>query len=132
MKDLITKLEAATEGGRELDLEITKALGFCDPSAWYDEEADCLGWNEIHPFGSTTAAEQLFDQMHHYTISLDAALTLVPEGCSWHVSTTSRDVFDAWCMPWRDVDNPKLDKPWVSALNPALALCIAALKARAA
>lgn len=74
MNDLIAKLEAAEAGSRELDLEIEKALGYCDPSAWYDEKDGNLSWHEYREFGSTIAAELLAGPLHHYTTSLDAAL----------------------------------------------------------
>ena len=51
-----------------------------------------------------------------YTASLDAAVTLVPEGCGWMVMGNAAKV-----------------KRWPSrAATPALALCAAALRARAA
>ena len=55
--ELIKRLEAATEGSRELDKEIAEAFG------WVHE---CMN-SDTHP---------------HLTTSIDAALTLVPEGCS--------------------------------------------------
>jgi hypothetical protein len=51
-----------------------------------------------------------------YTASVDAAVTLVPEGCGWMVMGNAAKV-----------------KRWPSrAATPALALCAAALRARAA
>lgn len=57
----------------------------------------------------------------HYTASLDAALTLVPEGLPWLLmrrgnNTHQAEVGDEWQY---------------QGATPALALCIAALKARA-
>lgn len=58
MDDLLDKLRAATEGSRELDSQIYLYLGLTTrPEQW-----------KIHV------------GLPHYTTSLDAALTLVPEG----------------------------------------------------
>ena len=63
-----------------------------------------------------------------YTASLDAALTLVPDGWRWAVSTTNDD------PPCAFGHSP--DKSfWIEdtpAETPALALCVFALRARAA
>lgn len=61
-----------------------------------------------------------------YTASLDAAMTLVPEGHNWAVEH-STDGDGAWCYD-KNVNNtgPSL------AATPALALTAAALRARAA
>jgi len=60
-----------------------------------------------------------------YTASLDAAMMLVPEGWSWTVDAVGR----ASCFA------PNEPKPWPRtgglATTPALALCAAALRARA-
>lgn len=64
------------------------------------------------------------DRMFHvpcFTRSLDAAITLVPEGVIWDVTSTGQ----AWVM---DDNEQEISK----AKTPALALCAAALKARAA
>ena len=134
--DLIAKLEAAPEGSRELDLEITKAVGWCAKSAWYDSEGDCLQWHEHHDFGSTTAAELLSDPLHHFTTSLDAALTLVPEGLvRWSVSREITGVGSENPTDWYDAVLSDFYNEFSGqgqSNTPALALCIAALKARAA
>lgn len=72
------------------------------------------------------------DLMQHYTASLDAAMTLVPEGW-WGCIEQER--------PTRDCEaslSPPVSEPWgprsinTSAATPALTLCAAALRARAA
>lgn len=67
-----------------------------------------------------------------FTASLDAALTLVPKGHKWTLhSADDRDTPCAYCVP----DMGRLPWPvWVNdvhAATPALALCAAALRARA-
>ncbi len=58
-----------------------------------------------------------------YTTSLDAALTLVPEGCEWEVYGG-----DKQAVAVIYVSGPKYVDG--RAPTPALAMCIAALKAR--
>ena len=66
----------------------------------------------------------------HYTGSLDAALTLVPEGWSWHVAlrkwpTPTRATGSVWS---ENLDGTKLF--YVEATTPPRALIAACLKAR--
>ena len=130
MKDLITRLEEATEGSRELDAEIHCAITpgrIVHPKGERGYTQDDL----LHEARNTRLAQAQFISRSrgpspHYTTSIDAALTLVPEGCAWGCTFacgTSKPV--ASCGPW--------DTYPVSIRNaatPALALCIAALKAR--
>jgi hypothetical protein len=95
LAELIARLEAAAEGSRELDAAIAVAVfggGSHDPG---------------------TAP--------HFTTSLDAALTLVPEGRGWLMRSVGGRGFAA-------ISNAGEAS---QAKTPALALCIAALKARA-
>ena len=61
-----------------------------------------------------------------YTSSIDAALTLVPEGWLWRIMPSD---FDGWLAEvWTD---DTLDCEFgVRAKTPALAICIAALRAK--
>ncbi len=104
MKALIAKLEAATEGSRVLDCFIAYGL---HPD--FISEADCAP---------------------HYTTSIDAALTLVPERAVWALSCNDEypGLFRGTVMPRLSDDNAS--DATVHAPTPALALCIAALKAR--
>ena len=111
MEDLIKKLEAATEGSRELDGDIVRA---------------------ILPKGKPFP---LIDPP--YTTSIDAALTLVPEG--WHVKRLENILFvregrwlkfspDKWGITLAFSD---LGVPYIISVSstPDLAIVIAALKA---
>lgn len=60
----------------------------------------------------------------HYTTSLDAAVTLVPEGCGWIAGKKSSTTADG-------VVFGKERTIRLTASTPALALCAAALNARA-
>ena len=67
-----------------------------------------------------------------YTASIDVALTLVPEGWSWALDRVGNECA-AVVDPTAVYISDHLSGPGASfATTPALALCIAALKARAA
>lgn len=123
MNDLIAKLEAATEGSRELDLRISY---------------------EINPPRYAITAEPVELDVwlaeggaRSYTTSLDAALTLVPEGWRWTVANPGYDkgVYQGG-RALADLHHPLSSGGGPNAkafgATPALALCIAALRARAA
>ncbi len=71
---LIAKLEAATEGSRELDLEAHKVVGLCDPTAEYVSTIEGLRWFEHHPEVPGGADECIEEPLPYYTTSLDAKL----------------------------------------------------------
>ena len=108
--NLIARLEATEGPSRELDCEIHEALG----------HEVILGAGK-HPMNRTGGG-----RVPKYTASLDAAVSLVPEGwevvLEWYrsegMARLSRNGLDA--------DSLSAGK------TPALALCIAALKAREA
>jgi len=100
VKDLIAKLEAATEGSRELDREVAKAV---------------YGWKRVQPGY----------YVPRFTQSLDAALTLVPEGWEWFKPQNNYQSD----KPRIEIFGP-IDYQVAAAATPALAICIAALKAR--
>lgn len=105
---LIERLENASEGSRELDAEIANSYGGLSGMGYEIWEAV-----EAHA--------------PHYTTSLDAALTLVPEGCYVRIETGPAHDFHSAEIEADDDDYDALNAP-----SPALALCIASLKARAA
>jgi hypothetical protein len=119
MEALIRKLEAAPDGSEELDDAIA------DRVLTYVGDMQVVGTplsqpTYRHPDGSVGTALR-------YTRSLDAALTLVPEGLFWRVTNFDERADGAFA----EVLNA--DRPGVcrgAADTPALALCIAALKAR--
>ena len=105
MTDLIARLEAAEIGSRELDAAIYDAI---------DSPAIKIKTTLDYDFPA-------------YTTSLDAALTLVPEGLAWGVADR-KDKSKPLAICGH-ADNPMTE---TYAATPALALCIAALKARVA
>lgn len=83
MADLISRLEAAREGSRELDGDIAEALGI------YRIERGAEGtW--ATPVDAPVARFECDAEIHwvwssecpHYTTSVDDAMTLLPEGMS--------------------------------------------------
>jgi hypothetical protein len=113
--DLIARLEAATEGSRELDIAVGRAAG---------EEVDLE--RDQHGRPLFRLARDAWGILPHYTTSLDAALTLVPEGhLHWYVGR--------WPIGYRaEICRHHQTPPHIPMIGatPALALCIAALRAR--
>jgi len=117
---LLERLEALTGPCRECDALIGVALG------WFKSEPN-KGWPEKVDYidirgGQITYPGSGFDQLvPAYTASIDAAMTLVPEGC------------DKWAVSGRNaatVNERHAVVQWSYAATPAIALCIAALKVR--
>lgn len=113
MTDLIERLEAATGPDRKLDVGIERAIGnapYC--------EVDWPGWEKSCP---------------HYTGSLDAAMSLIPEE-RWRVYALQEPYLtskmDWFCGLDHRTEHYKHGSQIGEAATPALAICIAALKAR--
>lgn len=126
---LIRQLECATKGSRGFDGDIWAI-------ADYDEMWRRCGWKGLwyagHLHTKAEKAERIKRMAAHlapaYTTSLDAALTLVPDGMGWGVKKQQNGHF-AWC----DGDIAQAGNVAVRyGVTPAIALCIAALKARQA
>ena len=113
MDDLIARLEAATEGSRELDAQIFFAL-----------QPEYHGTAVSKPaYGVFLRGYGSDGDLPHYTTSIDAAVTLIEGGNLWHVCKRERSpcYLAAVLQP---------HEGFSKASTPALALCIAALKAR--
>ena len=128
MKDLIAKLEVAPEGSRELDREI--AVHPDTPSCGVVKGANV---NVVREAENNNPPIVI---VPHYTTSLDAALTLVPEGCSpamisWRVEsiTEPTDRVSASVIGMDEKKFPDGRHFVGNAATPALALTSAALKA---
>lgn len=114
---LLAQLQSATEGSRKLDDEIWRAMV---PEAVKYEHVSAP----------------------RYTTSLDAAVSLVPEGCDWILSritllTEMRIGYTAvieGLAGTGDSDDPYRfeGKSEAAGSTPALALCIAIIKAQEA
>lgn len=128
---LIARLESAAEGSRELDFGIAQAIGL----ARAHPETDRSEWAEALIDGKWTylGAEgqwKLDWWLPLYTTSIDAALTLVPEG--WRVNTLAQHENGWACLlyrgEWNEPGRAVMASPVLA--TPALAICAAALKAR--
>ncbi|WP_156416620.1 MULTISPECIES: hypothetical protein [unclassified Sphingopyxis] len=119
MDSLIERIEAATGPDRELDLDIARLQGVVVLKRNHEDTAN-------------------YETTHwRYTASIDAAMTLVPEGFCWTVAVYwcegedkppyFADCADLPAMQAGDFQVP-IHEAW--AATPALALVAAALKAR--
>lgn len=123
--DLIAALEKAEGPSRELDIEIALAI---EPGEVVWKQVS--GSMEVHPSIKRARSNYIggyaFEHVPNFTASLDAALSLVPT-TSWGVEETRAKHHGkplAWCM--NNVLGPR--SIGVGA-TPAIALCIAALRA---
>lgn len=139
MREELLKLAERVEALRGPDWEVDKLIavlnGWClhpsnrqrDDSAQSDTGYTCLdcgadSWGNTGPTGQKRSAS-----LPAYTASLDAAMTLVPEGCGWSlVQATYEKSYG--CIESGDDRTPDLE---ARADTPALALCAAALRALA-
>ena len=131
MDDLIQRIEAAEGADRELNWLIAEALGEIPyhviqgpvgiPYGWFRGEGEwslkCIKASDVYSGVESWSPKP-------YTASIDAALTLVPEGYDWSLDS----FYDGQGRPhaWVCKDGPFYI---AIAATPALALCAAALKA---
>jgi hypothetical protein len=108
---LAERCEQAAGPDRELDAEISVVVGRHETHV--ERRSD--GTTKLLPWRGDGTGSYNID-CRRYTASLDAAVTLVPEGCGWMAMNNASKV-----------------GVWPShGATPALALCAAALRARAA
>lgn len=124
MTDLIARLEAATEGSRELDALVAEAAGW--------EVGLCgTGFGPIvRPDGSLHEGP-----LPHFTTNTDMALTLVPEGLACTMSVTPKVKGATIWKEFPETSNTKTIRSVGSHDSPfslPLAIVIAALRARSA
>ena len=110
---LITRLEAATGPNRDLDAWIAICAGIAPPVAF----RPCVS---LDPGTFGIGAYEIW-VAPTYTASLDAALTLVPEDYDWIIGRTNGGLTIHACCGGTEEHFGD---------TPAIALCIAALKAR--
>lgn len=135
MRDLIERLERATGPDRELDMRIWWLLDRKSAERTYWNAATgkprALG-DELPTSGLGVLAMK--ERAPHYTASLDAALTLVPAGLDWFVKhyASAGGKFGAVVTSPEIAARSWGDYSHDNSPTPALALCIAALRAREA
>lgn len=130
LRALASRVEAATGPDRELDECIGMSLG---PKRTMRVGHECLGNEREVPI-----------YCPHYTASLDAAMTLVPEHCVWiagdYKGLANADYWQGeykYAKGWASVSDtgdppgdPAMPTFRVNASSPALALVAASLRAR--
>ena len=79
---------------------------------------------DIADYAESIGLLSVGDVIPAYETSLDAALTLVPEGCAWMVRS------GPWAKVWLPDSKRHPNDFYSEAATPALAICAAALKAR--
>lgn len=114
---------------------MTQAVDFealaarCEAATGPDRELEWAIFVAVHPDKVTVKRSHRYLYDEQYTRSLDAAMTLVPEGMVWSLNTfgnppnASGYVMNERGEQWRCKDYPA---------TPALALCAASLRACAA
>lgn len=125
---LISRLALLTDASRDLDREIELAVY---PWLVRLPKSDDGGW--VHPdFGKLRPPSP-------YTSSIDAAVSLIPDGWRWQVSNRAPHPHTgrAYLSNGELINigggltpNPKYRGAEVTAATPAIAICIAALQAR--
>lgn len=115
MLKLAERVAAAASGDNNLDTAILNAIVIV-------REEGALVWYEIDGKPYTTG------HTPPYTASLDAAMTLVPEG---YLCSLGNEPL-AWWAHVGPRDDPDSDETAYTGATPALALCAASLRARSA
>lgn len=140
MDELIALLEKATVPDRELNAALN-----CIRKGWSVEMRNGKAFSFFHHADDKEAKwHYLFDTRGRidvaigypsYTASIDAAVTLVPEGWAWFVERidgfTNGDA-RLWLPAQRARGYIQENFDVRKAANPAIAICIAALRARQA
>lgn len=120
-KGLIERLEAAEVGSRELDWLIADLFAYPEP------------WPQSALWPPFAAGSRFDKSIPAYTTSLDAALSLAERVLPGQARAMGDMAFDPPGLPWATIwttgGDPKFN---AHAATPALALCIAILKAHEA
>lgn len=131
--ELIARLEMATEGSRELDADIFIETAGIPEGSRIDRNGGVVGW------WPPNSGYQYAREVPHYTTSLDAALTLVPRKVDYElkiIGTPDGETYTVAGIRWWEIARADAPANWQhrdgNKLHPAHALCIAALKTRAA
>lgn len=129
MQELIARLEAATGADRVLDGDIWRAVnGWNEKDGIRFEDAPLAIWYRRDPEDSVA-----YEGPPDFTASIDAALTLVPAGCSWILDSDAGTTVARCRRPeWGTWAKRRQARANFVGATPAIALCIAALYAIAA
>lgn len=128
LASLAERCEAAEGPDRELDADILEALN--------DERWKALEREAAMPCGAPVdtvrrEARTLAGYRYRFTYSLDAAMTLVPEGWLFGRLTQNCHNLRWYCdLDWHPLGDDCDIASGINCPTPALALCAAALRAR--
>ena len=129
LSELIERVEKARGQSRELDALIECEVRRLQAYAVGLSDETRAHWNPIGSKGEVIDNQGLCRyQSPAYTSSIDTALTLLPEGFAAAVGTMAFKNCDK--KPWATYWTPQGVPHSVEAATPALAVVIAALKAR--
>ena len=84
LSDLISRVEKLTGPDREVDWLIAEAIG---------HDSFSVTSTQFPPFAAGSKADKAIP---HYTRSLDAAMTLVPEGYDYGIAYSKQYGLEAW------------------------------------
>lgn len=121
LAELIAALERTDGPDRELDGAIWEAMGFVD-------EAHCRSWCRMDGRTDLTRGDYIAAWAPEFTASLDAALPLVPNGY-WSIDSENGKCSATVILNGEDVVRA-IARSAGRFATPAIALCIAALRAR--
>lgn len=127
---LIARLEAADGPSNAIDVDIFRIIGLTEA-----QESHCRKWCKMDGRTDLTRDHYIVAWAPDFTRSIDAALTLVPDGWSlWRIDQYHDDKNPAW--GWgvtlrRHVQPDFGVSVGESRISMPIAICIAALKARA-
>jgi hypothetical protein len=128
MLRLAERCEQATGPDRELDTLIAPHAGWKEAGKLSVMGSKMPAWL---PPGKSGADNKVL-KVPAFTASLDAAMTLVPEGWDWSAGTGRGTGWATLGLPDDDqMGGSSDDEVSCDAATPALALCAAALRARA-
>jgi hypothetical protein len=127
--DLASRCEAASGPDRELDGEVFRAIDMPLPGDFSGRDIS-LQWSDAeHCFLAPVGDMRVRYEQPRYTASVDSALGLVPEGWAWSIGT---DCKVAWARAFPAPNDQYRGTGNREGASPALAICAAALRARAA
>lgn len=146
LREAIRRLEAG-ETGREVDGAVARAVGWHRVEPRFRVGGRRGGWIAPADFrGVHSDGAPILDSLHgtdihrdppRYTTSIDAAVTLVPEGWGWNLRDALLIGPLAWCEVWKRRPGPtpgviksSEHRSVAEAPTPAAALALAALRAR--
>lgn len=143
---LIEKLEKCTGPGRELDARIWLLVGDELGSEWSLNGTEPIRPRKIsNGRHMESALDKYPDDINGiclswrvplFSSSIDAALTLIPEGRKWRVGSHTTPIWDGfhaaiYADKVGDILAGQTHEGWCKS-TPAIALCIASLRARSA